>query len=239
VNINIHLPLLFLNFFFLSKRINVLSSPAEAYLTSRGLTKLSKEFTNHFYSPSLKVFCNPLFFLLGSPGGVLFDYYILLFGTRKDISLLTKHLTKSHDEDVGYDGEEMFKGYDASFWFYAAKSLYAANQKCSCHLLHLTHQFEYRGLSRVGRQLGAYFGVFPAFRNQEIRKAQFTGSYTDKVLEIVEKNDGILTWDNYCHWYGSPTPTASTAINYKQANYTVVAVTVYNFTVRPSFVGVI
>ena len=53
---------------------------------------------------------------------------------------------------------------------------------------------------------------------------------------MVEKNDGILTWDNYCHQYGSPTPSVSRDINYKQANYTVVAVTAYNFLVRPSFV---
>ncbi len=33
-----------------------------------------------------------------------------------------------------------------------------------------------------------------------------------------------------------PTPSAAREINYKQANYTVVAVTAYNFYVRPSFV---
>jgi hypothetical protein len=137
---------------------------------------------------------------------------------------------------VGYEADEMFKCYSACFWFYAAKSLYAANQKCNCLLLHLTHQFEYRGLSRVGRQLGSYFGIFPAFRNQDIRKAEFTSTYTEKVLEMIENNNGILTWDNYCHWYGSPTPSAGSTINYKQANYTVVAVTAYTFLERPSFV---
>ena len=54
--------------------------------------------------------------------------------------------------------------------------------------------------------------------------------------EIVESNNGILTWDNYCHQYGSPTPTTQRAINYKQANYTVAAVTAYVFQERPSFV---
>ena len=80
---------------------------------------------------------------------MLLDYYIILFGTRKDIALLTKQLTKSPDEeDVGYNGEEMFKNYASCFWFFAAQSLYAANQKYNRHLLHVTHQFEYRGLSR-------------------------------------------------------------------------------------------
>ena len=54
--------------------------------------------------------------------------------------------------------------------------------------------------------------------------------------EIIENNNGILTWDNYCHQYGSPLPNADRPINYKQANYTVVAATSYNFAVRPSFV---
>jgi hypothetical protein len=163
------------------------------------------------------------------------DFYILLFGTKKDITLLRKHMSHK-DEDVVYDSQAIFKSYSSFFWFYAAQSLYSANQKCNRHLLHLTQQFEYRGLSRVGRQLGSYFGVFPAFRNQEIRKAQFAASYTKKIQEMVENNDGIITWDNYCHQYGSPTPSASRDINYKQANYTVVAVTAYNFHVRPSFV---
>lgn len=164
------------------------------------------------------------------------DYYILLFGSRVDIELLNRELTRKPEEDFGYDAEAMFKSYASFFWFYAAQSLYAANQKCNRHILHLSQQFEYRGLSRVGRQLGSFFGVFPAFRNQDIRKAKLTETYNKKVINIVENNDGILTWDNYCHQYGSPTPSVSRDINYKQANYTVVAVTAYNFTVRPSFV---
>ncbi len=84
------------------------------------------------------------------------DYYILIFGTKKDILLLTRQLTKTTDEECGYDAEVIFKSYASFFWFYASQSLYAANQKCNRHLLHLTQQFEYRGLSRVGRQLGSF-----------------------------------------------------------------------------------
>ncbi len=164
---------------------------------------------------------------LGCNGGVLMDYYILLFGTKKDILLLTRQLVKKDDEDIGYDPEVMFKSYASFFWFYAAQSLYAAKQKCNRHLLHPTQQFEYRGLSRVGRQLGSFFGVFPAFRNQDIRKATLTSAYNKKVTETVENNDGIVTWYNYCHQYGSPTPSAAREISYKQANYTVVADTTF------------
>ncbi len=53
---------------------------------------------------------------LGCNGGVLMDYYILLFGTKKDILLLTKQLVKIDDEDVGYDPEAMFKSYASFFW---------------------------------------------------------------------------------------------------------------------------
>jgi len=174
-----------------------------------------------------------IIFFLGCKGGVLMDYYILLFGSRADIQILNRELTRRPDDEFGYDTEAMFKSYASFFWFYAAQSLYAANQKCNRHLLHLTQQFEYRGLSRIGRQLGSFFGVFPAFRNQDIRKGKLTDIYIKKVTEIVETNSGILTWDNYCHQYGSPTPSVSREINYKQANYTVVAVTAYNFAVRP------
>ena len=71
-----------------------------------------------------------LSFVLGSPGGVLFDYYVLLFGSRRDIKLLTTHLTSEQKENDDFDVNAMFKGYASCFWFFAAQSLYAANQKC-------------------------------------------------------------------------------------------------------------
>jgi len=61
-----------------------------------------------------------------------------------------------------------------------------------------------------------------------------TGKYTNKFLKLVQNNSGILTWDNYCHVYGSPTPTIN-PINYKTANYTVVAISEYQFIERPKF----
>ncbi len=54
------------------------------------------------------------------------DYYILLFGTRKDIYSLMQRLMGNEEED--YDVEAMFKSYASFFWFYAAQSLYAATK---------------------------------------------------------------------------------------------------------------
>ena len=173
------------------------------------------------------------FISLGSKGGVLFEYYLLLYGSRYDVSLLNKNL--SGVEETNYDDEVMFNKYSSSYWYFASKSLYAVNQRCSKNLHHVTQQFEYRGLTRMGRALGSTFGILPAFRNQDYKKLESIGKYNQKVLGLVKSNGGILTWDNYCHYYGSPTPSTR-PFNYQAANYTVVAISQYQFQERPSFV---
>ncbi len=68
-----------------------------------------------------------------------------------------------------------------------------------------------------------------------IRNWKSRDSTVKKVLQLVKSNSGILTFDNYCHYYGSPTPSTR-PVNYLAANYTVVAISEYQFLERPSFV---
>lgn len=164
---------------------------------------------------------------------MLFEYFVLLYGSRYDVSLVLKNLADI--EENPYDDNIMFNKYSSSYWYFASKSLYAVNQRCSNNLHHVTQQFEYRGLTRMGRALGSTFGILPAFRNQDNKKLELTGKYNKKVLQLVKSNGGILTWDNYCHYYGSPTPSTH-PFNYQAANYTVVAISEYQFQERPSFV---
>ncbi len=149
------------------------------------------------------------------------------------ISLFNKRLTGV--DDHGYEDDAMLTKYSSSFWYFASQSLYSANQFCSLNLHHVAQQLEYRGLSRLGRALGSTLGILPAFRSQDNKKLEATGQYNKKVLDLLKSNSGILTFDNYCHYYGSPTPSTR-PFNYLGANYTVVAISEYQFLERPSFV---
>jgi hypothetical protein len=173
-----------------------------------------------------------IYFFLGSLGGVLFEHYVLLHGKSTVASELEKALL---NKDNAYDAQETFIQYRARFWFYAATTLYQVNQKCSFLLMHLAMQLEYRGLSRNGRALASHFGLMPSIRNYEEQKNKLSGEYVKNVRRMIKSNEGILTFDNYCHVYGSPTLSLDRTTAYEKANYTVVALCKYDFKERPSF----
>jgi hypothetical protein len=87
----------------------------------------------------------------------------------------------------------------------------------------------------MGRALTATFGGVPAVRSYDVKKANLVASYTKKVVDMVRNNRGILTFDNYCHVYGSSNLSVNRETAYTKANYTVVAVAAYEFTERPLF----
>lgn len=102
-------------------------------------------------------------------------------------------------------------------------------------LLHFTMQLEYRGLSRIGRTLLAATGLSCNIRNYDRRKASMIAKFTEKVEALIALNNAIATWDNYNHAFGSPELKTTRDSSYIKANFTVVAVSEYNFIERPSF----
>jgi hypothetical protein len=170
--------------------------------------------------------------LLGSPGGVLFEYHVLLYGASKDCDQLLLALEKKENK---YDPFSTYVRYASHFWFVAACALYKVNRQCSLPLMHLTLQLEYRGLSRMGRSLAAHFGAAPKLRNYDIKKSQLVKAFTTKVRNKVTNNEGVVTWDNYCHVYGSPTLSTSRTTGYQKANFTVVGHCRNDFKKRPIF----
>ena len=59
------------------------------------------------------------------------------------------------------------------------------------------------------------------------KKRELTVKYIEEVERCVNANTGVLTFDNYCHAYGSPTLSFKRKGSYIKANYTVVAVSKY------------
>ena len=133
-----------------------------------------------------------------------------------------------------YDPDVVFEQYASRFWFFCAVSMYRANRRCVLPLMYITMQLEFRGLSRIGRSLLSTMGAAPAIRNYDVQKNKLVKNYAAKVQQMVQDNDCIVTWDNYCHVWGSPTLKMRDT-SYLKANYTVVAVSAYDFKERPRF----
>jgi hypothetical protein len=87
----------------------------------------------------------------------------------------------------------------------------------------------------MGRSLLDSVGAAPSVRNYDIKKEKLLLSYTQQVDQMVRTNGGIVTWDNYCHAFGSPSLASSRDSSYIKANYTVAALCAYEFKKRPSF----
>ena len=169
---------------------------------------------------------------LGSYGGALFDYFILIHGSEKDSRMVR---TCSVRADIEYEHFRVLKSYQSYFWYYAAISLYRANSRCSMPLVHFTLMQEYRGLSRIGKSLTAAYGGAPAINTFDRKKRILMNTYVSDVSQMVAENNGIVAFDNWCNVYGSPNLSTSRDTAYLKANYTVVGVTKYQFIQRPSF----
>jgi hypothetical protein len=83
---------------------------------------------------------------------------------------------------------------------------------------------EYRGLSRLGRQLCNYVGLAPSLVNYDTIKNQFIIDGTEKIAEITTSARAIVAFDNYTHQYGSSTLSIDRKTQYHLKTYTVAAV---------------
>ena len=171
---------------------------------------------------------------LGSAGGCLLEFYILSYGLECDSKLLTKRLNHQID-DVVYDSQLFFRRYAAKFWMFAAQSMYRIYRQCSMPLIHFAMQQQFRGLSRVGQKMGDVLGTTSSLSTFTRKSKELIAVYTDDVNEMAQSNHGIMTLDNYCHVYGSGNINLARDSSYSKCNYTVVAVSAYDFAQRPSF----
>ena len=115
--------------------------------------------------------CETNFFLclLGCLGGVLFEYYVIIYGSKIDSEHVLAVLTKKKKISE-YKIDHLVRKYRSFFWLFAAISMYRVNRYCSMPLLHFTIQQEYRGLSRIGRALPAAYGGSPSVQNYDEKK---------------------------------------------------------------------
>lgn len=164
----------------------------------------------------------------------MLEFYILSYGLLCDSTLLAKRLNFEIDNN-DYDTNAHFLKYASKFWMFAAQAMYKIYRRCSMPLIHFTMQEQFRGLSRMGRKMGSVLGTTPAVTTYDRKSKELTAIYKDEVYDMARNNSGIVTLDNYCHVYGSGNISLERDSSYSKCNYTVVALSAYEFKVRPSF----
>lgn len=164
----------------------------------------------------------------------MLEFYILSYGLLCDSNLLTKRLELKID-NKDYDTNAHFLKYASKFWMFAAQAMYKVYSRCSMPLIHFTLQEQFRGLSRMGTKMGSVLGTCPAVTTYDRKSKELTAIYKDEVYDMARNNRGIVTLDNYCHVYGSGNISLARDSSYSKCNYTVVALSAYEFKVRPTF----
>ncbi len=173
-------------------------------------------------------------YVLGAPGGVLFEHYVLFLGSCQDVRLLNKRLNANHAIPE-YNPIVIFKRYVTRFWLFAAQTMYHVFNRCWMPLTHFCLQMQYRGLSRMGRSLASAMGVLPSVSNYDQKCKNLLGEYDEKLISMARGNKGIVAFDNYCRVFGSGNISLARDSSYTKANNTVVAMSAYDFKVRPTF----
>jgi hypothetical protein len=161
--------------------------------------------------------------VLGLGGGVLMEVYILQSGKKKDATALIECYDKNSiltEQALS----RMNKRYTLPFWLHLAVTLHNLNQSVVLPLTFWMMLQEYRGLSRLGRQLCNYVGLAPSLINYDTIKNQLIKEGTEKIAEVTSSGRALVAFDNYTHQYGSSTLSIDRKTQYHLKTYTVAAV---------------
>jgi len=165
----------------------------------------------------LLLFCS----FLVHAGGSLFEYYILMHGTKADFTAIFDCLEqegKISDDDIN----RLILKYAARFWFDTVRTLHDLCKQCIRPMVLWSMMMEYRGLSNVGMEMGSVVRASLPRKAYERHKKKMLQSYDARLLKMVHSNCAILTWDNYSHIYPESGLRLDKTTAYTQAFYTVV-----------------
>jgi hypothetical protein len=133
-----------------------------------------------------------------SKGGLLFEYYLLIYGSPGIVQILANRRQEgtpcSREENDRLQDE-----YSLSFWYWLCVGMHMVNRKCTHPLAHWSLIQEYRGLSLVGRQIEAALGASLDRRTYTRIKTKYLTTYDEFVADLHSRNVGIIVSDNYNH----------------------------------------
>jgi hypothetical protein len=156
-------------------------------------------------------------------GGLFMEIYILQYGREDDPEKIIDWIKeKTHPTP----GEHLYlsKRYALRLWLHLAVSLHNINQKVVLPLTLWMMLQDYRGLSRMGRELSSFVGLAPSLRSYDIRREELIRGGTAEIEKITTSGRFLATIDNYTHQYGSSTLSLKRKTQYHLPTYTVAAI---------------
>jgi hypothetical protein len=161
--------------------------------------------------------------VLGLGGGMLMEIYILQSGKKQDANALL-HYYAGKATISAEDIAQMNRKYSLPLWLHIAVTLHNLNQSVVLPLTFWMMLQEYRGLSRMGRQLCNYVGLAPSLPNYDEIKNKLIKVGTNLIDDITTSGRCLVAFDNYTHQYGSSTLRTDRKTQYHLKTYTVAAV---------------
>ena len=161
-----------------------------------------------------------LFSSLVSTGGLLFEHYILSHGTFKDTKAFIRILEEG-SEDGPSDEEYFLSKYTLPFWHNAIQWMHQVNSKCITPLGYWDSIQEYRGVSRVGRQLSSALGLSLPLRTYDRFKEAQTRDYERAWKELLTSNGGVMVCDNFNRNWQTHGLRQDQSLPYRSMNLTI------------------
>lgn len=121
---------------------------------------------------------------------------MLSHGSKKDCDRLQKLLNEGSDAQ---DLEEHYfiSKYSLPFWHSTIQWMHQVNNKCVTPLGYWDTVQEYRGVSRVGRQLASALAVSLPLRTYDKFKEAQIKEYEYAWKHILTTNNGVMVSDNF------------------------------------------
>ena len=144
--------------------------------------------------------------------------------TNGPLNDLLRKTLKNRSALPAHTMDKLNKKYNLPFWFDLVKTLHDVNQKCTLPLVYWGLLIEYRGLSRIGRELQHSVGLGLDQRTYGRTKARLLQDYTRGVQTIVNNRECVITFDNYNHIWRKLDLRQNRTGAYATANFTVCGV---------------
>src|SRR5690349_20536515 len=118
---------------------------------------------------------------LVSSGGLLFENYVISHGTEADSNLVLQHVTSG----VAFTSDE-------ELHYYTIKWMHEVNYKCVAPMGYWDSVLEYRGVSRIGRQLSSALKLSLPLTTYDRFKSSQLLEYEHAWRTQAKCNSGVL-----------------------------------------------
>lgn len=159
--------------------------------------------------------------MLGLYGGMLMEHYMLYHSRDSDfnkvkVSLDTKECLPEATR------QSLLAKYAQGFWVDCLFKVHTANQKCTLPLVYWMMLMEFRGLSRIGREICHRGGVGLPLRTYDENKADLINRYVISLQKLLDTRSALVAFDNFAKYWRGTSLSVTRDTQYHLKNVTVV-----------------